>query len=549
MTTEKTIRNPVLRGFNPDPSILRVGDDYYIATSTFQWFPGVRIHHSRDLRHWRLLTHALTRSSQLDLVGDADSRGVFAPCLSYDKGTFHLVYTNCRHLDARYYDGHNYLVTAPAVTGPWSEPVYLNSSGFDPSLFHDDDGRKWLVNMLWDSRVGRSIFGGIVLQEYSEKERCLVGPRRVIFKGTDLGCAEGPHLYKRNGKYYLMTAEGGTGYGHAVTLARADRIEGPYEVDPENPILTSAPDPGLELQKAGHASLVETASGEWYIAHLCARPLGPDRRCILGRETALQKVRWTSDGWLRLSPAGRYPRVEVPAPDLPDSPFEPAPSRDDFDAPELNSHLNTLRVPPDPSWLSLTERPGFLRLRGRESLRSLHRQSLVARRIESFVFDAAVGLDFRPRHFQQMAGLVCYYDTRNYLYLRTTCHESGRRTLGIVVSDRGEPSEPLPKEIDVEDWPLCHLGVRVEYRSLQFRCSADGRDWISVGPVFDATRLSDEYPGGFAFTGAFVGISVQDLGGEGHHADFDYFEYREREHDRRIVDEDFIGIVESTPEA
>ncbi|REJ13534.1 MAG: glycoside hydrolase 43 family protein, partial [Paenibacillaceae bacterium] len=174
----KTIHNPVLRGFNPDPSILRVGDDYYIATSTFEWFPGVQIHHSRDLRHWRLAARPLERRSQLDMLGNPDSGGIWAPCLSYADGLFHLVFTDVKSHVGPFKDTHNYLVTAPSIEGPWSEPIYLNSSGFDPSLFHDDDGRKWLVNMIWDYRKGKNKFAGIALQEYSPEQKRLVGPIR-----------------------------------------------------------------------------------------------------------------------------------------------------------------------------------------------------------------------------------------------------------------------------------------------------------------------------------------------------------------------------------
>ena len=220
-----TIQNPILRGFNPDPSVVRVGEDYYIATSTFEWYPGVQIHHSRDLVHWRLLTRPLTRASQLDMLGDPDSCGIWAPCLSYADGVFYLIYTDVKRYGrasapgpsgATLRDFHNYLVTSPDIEGPWSDPIYVNSSGFDPSLFHDDDGRKYLVNMLWDYRPGQNRFAGIVLQEYSVAKCALIGSRKLIFTGTPIGFTEGPHLYKRDGWYYLLTAEGGTGWGHAA---------------------------------------------------------------------------------------------------------------------------------------------------------------------------------------------------------------------------------------------------------------------------------------------------------------------------------------------
>lgn len=294
-----SIINPVLRGFNPDPSIVRVEDNYYIATSTFEWFPGVQIHHSKDLIHWRLLNRPLSRKSQLSMQGNGDSDGVWAPCLTYDNGLFYLIYTDVKSHKGAFKDTHNYLVTAADIEGPWSEPVYLNSSGFDPSLFHDDDGRKWLLNMLWDFRKGKNKFGGIVIQEYSQEEQRMVGPATTIFEGTEIGFTEGPHLYKQGDYYYLITAEGGTRYQHAVTVARSTSLLGPYEIDPLNPVLTSNNKSGLTLQKAGHASLVETQNGEWYMAHLCARPVD-GHHCTLGRETALQKCYWDGEGWLRL---------------------------------------------------------------------------------------------------------------------------------------------------------------------------------------------------------------------------------------------------------
>ena len=247
------IRNPILRGFNPDPSIVRVGDDYFIATSTFEWFPGVQIHHSRDLVNWRLLTRPLRRASQLNMLGDPDSCGVWAPDLTYADGRFYLVYTDVKRYGrttvagasgASLRDFHNYLVTSTDIDGDWSDPVHLNSSGFDPSLFHDDDGKKYLLNMLWDHRPGQNRFAGIVMQEFSAAEQRLVGERRVIFSGTPLGLTEGPHLYKRGGYYHLITAEGGTGWGHAVTMARARKIEGPYELHPDVHVLERASSAG-----------------------------------------------------------------------------------------------------------------------------------------------------------------------------------------------------------------------------------------------------------------------------------------------------------------
>ena len=281
------IENPILRGFHPDPSIIRVQEDYYIATSTFEWFPGVQIYHSRDLKNWELVARPLSRVSQLDLAGVPDSGGVWAPCLSYSNGVYYLVYTVVKSVDGLYKDTHNYLVTATDICGDWSEPVYLNSEGFDPSLFHDTDGRKWLVNMTWDMRRGKTCFGGIQLREYSPAQRRLVGESRLIFAGTELGITEGPHLYHVNGYYYLFTAEGGTHFGHALTVARSKTIEGPYEVDPGNPVLTSRDDVTLPLQRAWRHKRANGISCIWLDAlsrqkegvfwagkHVCKRPSG-----------------------------------------------------------------------------------------------------------------------------------------------------------------------------------------------------------------------------------------------------------------------------------
>jgi xylan 1,4-beta-xylosidase len=328
------IRNPILPGFNPDPSIVRVGEDYYIATSTFEWYPGVQIHHSRDLVHWRLLTRPLRRASQLNMLGDPDSCGVWAPCLTHADGLFHLVYTDVKRYGrttvggasgASLRDFHNYLVTSPTIDGDWSDPVYLNSSGFDPSLFHDDDGRKYVLNQLWDHRPGRNRFAGIVLQEYSPDRRALVGHREMIFEGTAIGFTEAPHLYKRDGYYYLLTAEGGTGWGHAVTMARSRSLRGPYELHPDTYILTARHRPDAGLQRAGHADLVETPAGDTYIVYLCGRPIPNRGRCVLGRETAIQPMTWGPDGWLRTADGTGLPAIYAAGPDVPAHPFTPVP--------------------------------------------------------------------------------------------------------------------------------------------------------------------------------------------------------------------------------
>src|SRR6478735_4887004 len=538
------IRNPILRGFNPDPSIVRVGDDYYIATSTFEWYPGVQIHHSRDLVHWRLLTRPLTRASQLNMIGDPDSCGIWAPCLTYADGLFHLVYTDVKRYGrtttagtsgASLRDFHNYLVTSERIDGDWSEPAYLNSSGFDPSLFHDDDGRKYLLNMLWDHRPAQNRFAGIVLQEYSASQRRLVGSRHDIFKGTPLGLTEAPHLYHRDGWYYLLTAEGGTNWNHAVTLARSRNLTGPYELHPDTHVLTARNRPDSIFQRTGHADIVETPEGETYMVYLVGRPLANRGRCVLGRETAIQKMVWGNDAWLRTLDGQGIPALETPAPGLPAHPFPAAPVREDFDASQLPVDFQWLRTPWPDEIFSLTARPGYLRLFGRETIGTTFRQSLVARRQQAFCFSAATVIEFEPEDFQQMAGLVCYYNSTKFHYLYLSHDESLGKHLRVMSAlpdstqaDAFTPPIAIPAGKPVE------LRVEVDFERLYFGYRVEGvdDDWQWLRQQFDASILSDEAtaPGLSSFTGAFVGFACQDMAGTGKHADFDLFDYEERDY-------------------
>lgn len=559
-----TIRNPILPGFNPDPSILRVGDDYYLATSTFEWFPGVQIHHSRDLVNWRLLTRPLRRASQLNMLGDPDSCGVWAPCLTHADGLFWLIYTDVKRFGrssmggtsgASMRDFHNYLVTCPTIDGEWSDPVYLNSSGFDPSLFHEDDGRKYLLNMLWDYRPGRNRFAGIVLQEYSVPERKLIGKRINIFKGTSLGLTEAPHLYKRDGWYYLLTAEGGTNWDHAVTMARSRSLTGPYEIHPDIHLLTARHRPDSALQRSGHADLVETQTGETYLVYLVGRPIPNRGRCILGRETAIQKLVWDEAGWLRTLDGQGVPTIETPAPQL-GAPISKAAwsstkhacadlevgapesgshrsCRDDFDAPELPINFQWLRTPYPDEIFSLTARPGFLRLYGRESIGCLFKQALVARRQQAFCYSAETVVEFEPEHFQQLAGLTCYYNSSKFHYLHVSHDDQNGKYVAVMsqIPDAAQ-ADSFTLPIPIPSGKPVRLRVEVDFERLRFGYQVVGVDsaWQWIPRQFDASILSDEASaiGQPNFTGAFVGMACQDMAGTGLPADFDYFEYCER---------------------
>ncbi|MBX3581678.1 MAG: glycoside hydrolase family 43 protein [Rhizobiaceae bacterium] len=531
------IRNPILPGFNADPSICRVGTDYYIATSTFEWYPGVQIHHSTDLVNWRLVKRPLDRASQLDMRGNPDSGGVWAPCLSHADGLFWLVYTDVKRLDGNFKDTHNYIVTAPAIEGPWSDPVYINSSGFDPSLFHDDDGKKWFLNMLWN-HVSHGVggqpktpsFAGILLQEYDPAAGRLVGAVKNIFKGSSLGLVEGPHLFKRGGWYYLTTAEGGTGYSHAVTMARSRSIDGPYEMHPDTHVITSKDAPDAPLQRAGHGQIIETPDGEFYHTHLCSRPLAGLRRSPLGRETAIQKCVWGDDGWLRLSHGSAVPELDVEAPEgAAAGPLETA-KRHDFDAPELPLDFQWLRTPFSERIFSLTERPGHLRLIGRESIGSFFEQALVARRQDHFSFRAETDADFAPDTFQQAAGLTLYYNRHKFHFLAITHDPRLGRVLTIMscLGDwpDGKLTFPLAEPVALNAGPV-GLAADVDGAALRFSYRQGGGSWQAVGPVLDASVVSDEAGRGEhgSFTGAFVGMVAFDTSGQARHADFDYFDY------------------------
>lgn len=530
--------NPILPGFHPDPSIVRVGDDFYIATSTFEWYPGVLIYHSRDLARWTLVAAPLDRPSLLDLRGRPDSCGVWAPCLSHDGERFFLVYTDVRKFEADFKDAHNYVTHAVDIKGPWSERTYLNSSGFDPSLFHDADGKKWLVNMVWDHRPQTtrvhgdftSYFGGILLQQYDPEQGRLIGEVKRIFHRGLRGASEGPHLYRRGNWYYLLVAEGGTDLDHAALFARAEKIDGPYEIDPEGYILTATPSTS-PLLRAGHASLVDAPSGDWFLAHLCSRHLPGRARSVMGRETAIQAVQWSHDGWPRLAHGDNQPKVEIPTGiEGPTEPPSPVHDRLTFDRDKLPLNFQSLRFGLPEDMLSLQARAGWLRLFGRESLGSTFEQSLVARRQTAFTFRAETRIDFQPSSFQQMAGLVCYYGHDKYIYLHVTHDETLGRVLDVAVC-LGEVHTryPLFHPIQLPKTGDVWLNVYINYDEARLSYGVSEGHLEELPLVLDYSYLSDEAAGGAGtnFTGAFVGMCCQDLTGTRQHADFGYFDYIE----------------------
>lgn len=515
-------KNPILPGFNPDPSIVRVGNDYYLATSTFEWFPGVQIFHSRDLASWELVARPLNRKSQLDLVGVADSGGVWAPCLSYSNGVFYLAYTIVRNTRSIWRDMRNYLVTCDRIDGDWCEPVFLNGTGHDPSLFHDDDGRKWLVNAQWAYFNGKNVFDGIVLQEYSPEKEALVGPIKNIFKGTNRGWTEAPHLYKVDGYYYLLTAEGGTWYDHCATIARSKTLDGPYEALTE-PLLTSSGKPDLEIQKAGHGDILQTDEG-WFIVHLCGRPLTTLGNCPLGRETAIQRIVWKKH-WPQL--ADEVPQKTVETLTLNPVHDNRNLGRDHFDTSSLNMHYQFLRTAPKDGVFDLTARPGYLRIKGQEAFSSLHEQSILARRVQAFNYTIETALEFVPKSSRDMAGLVVYYNSENYIYFCVTKNKREQVCLQVYTCFRNEFDAPLQEGIPVENGNRVLLRCQVNGAEGKLSYSLDGEMFTPLSLSLCMDKLSDDYIKGRSFTGTFVGICCQALGADQTFADFDYFDYVE----------------------
>jgi xylan 1,4-beta-xylosidase len=314
-----------------------------------------------------------------------------------------------------------------------------------------------------------------------------------------------------------------------VTLARSQRIEGPYELAPTRQILTARDRPDAPLQRAGHADLVETQGGETYAVYLCGRPIPGRGRCILGRESAIPPLAWTDDGWLQTTDGQGLPQLEVPAPDLPPHPFPPAPERTTFEGPDLPIDFQWLRSPEPERLFTLTGRA--LRLHGRETIGSLFEQALVARRLQAHCASVATGLDFAPAHYQQAAGLVCYYNASKFHYLMLT-HDADLGTCLQVMS--ALPDQPqadaFTTSIPIEAGRPLELRAEIDFERLRFGWRYAGEAWRWLPEVFDASILSDEAtaPGQPNFTGAFVGMACQDTAGTRRPADFAWFDYRER---------------------
>lgn len=403
--------------------------------------------------------------------------------------------------------------------------------------------------MATDHRVPKKYAGRLVLQEFDPLERKMKGKIKDIYVADQI-FLEGPHIFKRKGWYYLFSADTGTGEGHGQTIQRSKNIWGPYEMYQADymkrtsegeaySILTSRHDNGILLQKSGHCDLVETPDGEWYMVHLCSRVSGgknPDnairfpgeRRYMLGRETAIQKVRWTEDEWLTLDEGGTTPQIYVKGP-LQNRGIknydEKAFKRDDFDNSELNLEYQSLRIPMDKKYISLNERPGYLRMYGRSGLSSRFSQSLIARRITEYKMVCSTCVEFEPEYFKQMAGLILIYDTDNYLYLHISRDEDIGKCITLLKAEN-KKYEYLSDYVPIPEGKAVTMKLILDDIKVAFYYQTEGSEEKIIGQLEDASFLSDEACNEGWFTGTMCGICCQDLSGMGKYADFDWFEVK-----------------------
>jgi xylan 1,4-beta-xylosidase len=423
MMKAQSFTNPILAGFYPDPSICRAGDDYYIVNSSFSYYPGLPIFHSKDLLNWQLLSYALNRPEQLNLDGARVSRGLFAPAISYHNGTFYIVCTLVDKLG-------NFVVTAKDPKGPWSNPVALPQvNGIDPSLFFDDNGRSYvLFNSIPPNNI--SLHDGhrtIRMFEFDAQLLKVVGEEKLLVNGgTDMAkkpvWIEGPHIIKKDSWYYLICAEGGTGYNHSEVVFRSKSVEGPYLSYEKNPILTQRQlDPNRKnpITTTGHADFVEGKDGKWWAVFLGCRPYEGDFYNT-GRETFMAPVEW-KDGWPQINLGGDEVKYSYPINAVVNNTIEKFNGnyyfKDGFDKATLNLRYNFLRTPHE-QWYSLTDKPGNLQIKLRPQTCSGNANpSFVAFHQPHLKGYASTAVNFTATAENEKAGLIVFQNEKNNYYL------------------------------------------------------------------------------------------------------------------------------------
>lgn len=544
------IQNPIIPGMAPDPSIIRVGSMYYIATSTFHWNPAIQIFKSTDLADWEPIGFVL-KNGEVNLRGTNTPAGIWAPHLSYDPSTnkYWLAYSHMVNMAGREFNSDSYAMWAEDINGPWSEPIYITSIGFDPAIFHDEDGKHYVSILEWETRQGYQAPGHIVIAEFDVDQGKVIGTWHRVTQGfTTRGCAEAPQIYKYKEYYYLILASGGTGYAHGVEIGRATSIFGPYESHPSGePIITSSPrhlfslgdpdaghfemyNPHSPMQKAGHGSLVQTHTGEWYIAHLMSRPIEGTLCNPLGRETSIQKVKWTQDGWLEMKDGSNLAKMEVEG--MAGTTLSSTLSHDVIDHFENDSFSNVFMTPyrnQESKWVNTTERPGHLRIHGENSFFSQVNPAIMATRATSFHYEFETKVEFHPDHYSETGGMGLYYDSNNWIYVHLTYSELRNETvLNVLQAKLGERIEYTHNTMRVPEG-IAHL--KIVYKSgmadILYRLCED-QDWKVFVDRIDAIYLSDEgvngEPGEIGgFTGLFNFVGSVDSHQHDSVADFEYY--------------------------
>jgi xylan 1,4-beta-xylosidase len=503
---QTTFKNPIIAGMNPDPSICRVGDDFYLVTSTFEYFPGVPIYHSKDLINWRIIGHALSTPVNCPLMDANSSGGNYAPAIRHHNGTF---YVSCTNYGGQGSEGAFY-VTATNPEGPWSDPVWVGNWNVDPSIMFAND------SMYWVSPDNK---GSFMVGTYDPESKQFIKPLQLIASGLGGSSPEGPHMYKINDYYYLMSAEGGTGYEHREVIQRSKSPYGPFEASPYNPVISNMNNLESPFHAIGHADLVQLKDGSWWLVCLGFRPKGGNHH-HLGRETFLAPVIWTQDGWPIAGEKGIM-KEEFTSPNLPKHIWEKEPERDDFNSPTLRLSWTFLRNPHDTDW-SLTESPGFLRLKGSKiSFEEKDSPAFVARRQTAFNIAATTKVRFTPVAPNEEAGLVIRGNDDNHLSLIVTIRD-GKKVAILRKFLKGK--ETGTEEVQISDGDII-LRITATDTQYEFWVQQEGKSVVSLGTAA-AKDISTETIGGF--TGVFIGMYASGNGKPNTNpADFDWFDFKE----------------------
>ncbi|SFF20649.1 glycoside hydrolase family 43 protein [Sunxiuqinia elliptica] len=513
LTFGQGYKNPVIPGFYPDPSICKVSDDYYLVSSTFEYFPGVPVFHSKDLINWNQIGHCLTRKSQLPFEKVTPSQGIYAPTLRYHNGVFYMVTT----LMISRNENANFYVTATNPAGPWSDPIYVDQSGIDPSLFWDDDGKVYFQsNRATSFDDARAIYQS----EIDIKTGEILSEIKMLWTGSGAQYIEAPHVYKKDGYYYLMTAEGGTFYNHQVTIARSKNIWGPYEGCPHNPILTARNSYDV-IQGTGHGDLIEAHDGSWWMVFLCIRPTVGN--CpVLGRETSLVPVEW-KNGWPVVNETG-VATAQMDVPTLPLKPFPEKSTLTEFDEKELGLEWNYIRNPVASNY-SLDNKQGSLALKGEKWTLSdaLGEITFVGRRIQHWSFSAETELVFAPKADNETAG-ICIMSRNNYHYDLFLQKRNNQQYL--VLEYRIGSITHREAEIPVEGGSI-KLKIGGKKTFYEFSYAENGSSNYHTIASVDSRFMSADVSGGY--TGPYVGLFASGNGEKSTAwAYYDWFKYQEK---------------------